>query len=86
MKKREYQVYITTRYMIRIKENNTYIIQMQGNISYLIRIEEYYSYMIRIGMNISSIVRRKENICYRKRITNKGNPHPSCRVLVNAYE
>lgn len=43
-------VYITTRYMIRIKENNTYIIQMQGNISYLIRIKEYISYMIRIAL------------------------------------
>lgn len=50
MKKRKYQLYITTRYMIRIKENNTYIIQMQGNISYLIRIKEYISYMIRIAL------------------------------------
>lgn len=50
MKKKEYQLYITTRYMIRIKENNTYIIQMQGNISYLIRIKEYISYMIRIAL------------------------------------
>lgn len=48
--KKEYQLYITTRYMIRIKENNTYIIQMQGNISYLIRIKEYISYMIRIAL------------------------------------
>lgn len=36
--------------MILIKENNTYIIQMQGNISYLIRIKEYISYMIRIAL------------------------------------
>lgn len=50
MKKKEFQLYITTRYMIRIKENNTYIIQMQGNISYLIRIKEYISYMIRIAL------------------------------------
>lgn len=51
MKKKEYQLYITTRYMILIKENNAYIIQMlQGNISYLIRIKEYISYMIRIAL------------------------------------
>lgn len=50
MKKKEYQLYITTRYRIRIKENNTYIIQVQGNISYLIRIKEYISYMIRIAL------------------------------------
>lgn len=66
MKKKEYQLYITTRYMIRIKENNTYIIQMQGNISYLIRIKEYISYMIRIALlydekRISAMLQKTNN-------------------------
>lgn len=35
--------------MIRIKENNTCIVQMQGNIR-KIRIKDYISYMIRIAL------------------------------------